>query len=62
MKRQEALTTFLEIFGKPAEYLYTAAGRINVIGEHVDYCGGKIICERKNKSFPCFSLNFISNI
>ena len=42
MERQEALTTFAGIFGTNAEYLYTAAGRINVIGEHVDYCGGKV--------------------
>ena len=25
------------------EYKVTAAGRINVIGEHVDYCGGKVM-------------------
>ncbi|MBE7080633.1 MAG: galactokinase [Clostridiales bacterium] len=33
---------FETIFGEPAEDLFTAAGRINVIGEHVDYCGGKV--------------------
>lgn len=27
---------------KEYEYKVTAAGRINVIGEHVDYCGGKV--------------------
>lgn len=25
------------------EYKVTAAGRINIIGEHVDYCGGKVM-------------------
>ena len=33
---------FAELFGGEAEDLFTAAGRINVIGEHVDYCGGKV--------------------
>ena len=33
---------FLRAFGAEAEHLFTAAGRINVIGEHVDYCGGKV--------------------
>lgn len=42
MERQEALKTYEESFGAAAEELFTAAGRINVIGEHVDYCGGKV--------------------
>lgn len=42
MERTEALKAFREVFGTDAEELFTAAGRINVIGEHVDYCGGKV--------------------
>ena len=42
MGRVEALQAFENAFGKKAEDLFTAAGRINVIGEHVDYCGGKV--------------------
>ena len=42
MERKEAILAFKEIFGAEAEDLFTAAGRINVIGEHVDYCGGKV--------------------
>ena len=42
MEREKALHAFKEIFNADAEDLFTAAGRINVIGEHVDYCGGKV--------------------
>ncbi len=42
MGRVEALQQFEAIFGSKAEDLFTAAGRINVIGEHVDYCGGQV--------------------
>ena len=42
MKTVEAMKQFENIFGAKAEDLFTAAGRINVIGEHVDYCGGKV--------------------
>ena len=42
MERTEAMQAFKEAFGAEAEDLFTAAGRINVIGEHVDYCGGKV--------------------
>ena len=34
---------FKEIFGEEAEEIYSAAGRVNLIGEHVDYCGGKVL-------------------
>lgn len=42
MEKTMAMETFKKIFGADAEDLFTAAGRINVIGEHVDYCGGKV--------------------
>ena len=42
MERTEAMKAFKDAFGYDAEDLFTAAGRINVIGEHVDYCGGKV--------------------
>ena len=28
---------------KEYEYKITAAGRINIVGEHIDYCGGKVM-------------------
>lgn len=42
MEQKEAQSLFSQLFGGEAEDLFTAAGRINVIGEHVDYCGGKV--------------------
>ena len=42
MEKTEAMQCFENVFGVKAEELFTAAGRINVIGEHVDYCGGKV--------------------
>ena len=42
MEIMEAKNVFKDLFGAAAEDLFTAAGRINVIGEHVDYCGGKV--------------------
>ena len=42
MEKMEAMKQFETLFGDKPEDLFTAAGRINVIGEHVDYCGGKV--------------------
>ena len=42
METIEAIKQFETFFGDKPEDLFTAAGRINVIGEHVDYCGGKV--------------------
>ncbi len=42
MERKEAVEQFRDFFGADAEDLFAAAGRINLIGEHVDYCGGKV--------------------
>ncbi len=34
---------FKKFFNQKPEKLITASGRINLIGEHVDYCGGKVL-------------------
>ena len=34
---------FQEIYNVEPEEIYSAAGRVNLIGEHVDYCGGKVL-------------------
>ena len=42
MKRTQGLQAFEQGFGASPTHLFSAAGRINVIGEHVDYCGGQV--------------------
>ena len=42
MEKEQAIQCFETSFGTKAEDLFTAGGRINVIGEHIDYCGGKV--------------------
>ena len=34
---------FIETFGEEPEAIFSAAGRVNLIGEHIDYCGGKVL-------------------
>lgn len=42
MEKEQAIQCFENAFNARATDLFTAAGRINVIGEHIDYCGGKV--------------------
>lgn len=42
---KDLLQRFEDIYGYPTENLYFSPGRINLIGEHTDYNGGKV--------FPC---------
>ncbi|NIP18965.1 MAG: galactokinase, partial [Xanthomonadales bacterium] len=34
---------FLAEFGRPAHAVYFAPGRVNLIGEHIDYNGGRVL-------------------
>ena len=34
---------FVKVFQNKPRYEISAAGRINLIGEHVDYCGGAVL-------------------
>ncbi|HOG05740.1 MAG TPA: galactokinase [Paludibacter sp.] len=45
MTIQELKKAFEAAYGKPAEAVYFAPGRVNLIGEHTDYNGGPV--------FPC---------
>ena len=45
MTTQELQNAFEQAYGRKAEKIYFAPGRVNLIGEHVDYQGGSV--------FPC---------
>lgn len=61
---------FKEIFGSNYEYKFFSPGRINLIGEHIDYNGGHVlpiainlgiyalVSKRRDKSFAFFSDNY----
>ena len=53
MTKQELKTAFEKSYSKPAEAIYFAPGRVNLIGEHTDYNGGAV--------FPC-ALSFGTNL
>ncbi|WP_345761826.1 galactokinase [Diaminobutyricibacter sp. McL0608] len=41
--REGVLDTFAEVFGRPADGLWSAPGRVNLIGEHTDYNEGFVL-------------------
>ncbi|MDO4743989.1 MAG: galactokinase [Clostridia bacterium] len=45
MNINEMKKQFFEVFGETAEEIriFTSPGRVNLIGEHVDYCGGHVL-------------------
>ncbi|OJV44881.1 MAG: galactokinase [Bacteroidales bacterium 36-12] len=53
MTTQELKKAFQETYGKLADAVYFAPGRVNLIGEHTDYNGGAV--------FPC-ALSFGTNL
>lgn len=40
---QNLVNVFKQKFNAEPTYTYSAAGRVNLIGEHIDYCGGKVL-------------------
>ena len=43
MNRRKNFAEFARLFGACARHVFSAAGRVNIIGEHIDYCGGKVM-------------------
>lgn len=67
----ELIQNFKEIFGDSGEiFEFFSPGRVNLIGEHIDYNGGYVfpcaltigtygvVRKRKDKKISCYSLNF----
>ncbi len=42
METEAIKAKFNELYGAGEVRLFAAAGRVNLIGEHIDYCGGKV--------------------
>ncbi|MFN0133531.1 MAG: galactokinase [Phycisphaerales bacterium] len=40
---RRAREAFIAAFGRGAEWMALAPGRVNLIGEHIDYCGGHVL-------------------
>ena len=61
---------FKNVFANEAEHVYFAPGRVNLIGEHVDYNGGMVlpcaltigtygvVCLRDDEKIRIYSENF----
>jgi len=43
MKKDQLQQEFIAIFGKPAANAFFSPGRVNLIGEHIDYNGGLVM-------------------
>lgn len=43
MVRQQLINTFRELFGEQDLQVFRAPGRVNLLGEHVDYNGGSVL-------------------
>ena len=44
MEINEMINMFNDIFGEGGELrVFASPGRVNLIGEHVDYCGGPVL-------------------
>ena len=53
---QHTTKHFEKLFQKPAKYIFLSPGRINIIGEHVDYNDGFVLPAAINK-YICFAIS-----
>ncbi|NUY80380.1 galactokinase [Flavobacterium sp. MAH-1] len=53
---QSVASNFLEVFKSEPEHVFLAPGRINIIGEHVDYNDGYVLPAAINK-YICFAVS-----
>lgn len=70
MKIQKLKEKFEEIFNEKVEGTFFSPGRVNLIGEHIDYNGGEVfpcaltfgtyglVSKREDKKFRVYSINF----
>ncbi|WEV41070.1 galactokinase [Lactobacillus sp. ESL0681] len=70
MQQVELVDEFLKVFGQKPTRLYFSPGRINLIGEHIDYNGGQVfpcaislgiygaVSRRSDRRFCFYSANF----
>src|SRR5580698_2761845 len=43
MMKDQLQQEFIAIYGKPADNAFFSPGRVNLIGEHIDYNGGLVM-------------------
>ena len=71
MNKDAIIKEFSSQFGKTPDHIFFCPGRVNLIGEHIDYNGGKVmpcaismgtwlaISKNNNKLLRIGSMNFV---
>lgn len=56
------MTNFNLIYNKNPKLIVSASGRVNLIGEHIDYCGGKVLPISLNLACKVYSAKNDTNL